>query len=74
MSQIDRDIEQLRGTFGDDTESIYRGLAVASRELEVSFPGDHARQSARCASIGKHRDPCSMSGARDRSTSLTSFS
>jgi hypothetical protein len=52
------------------------GLAAPSHGLTRVRPslGDQARQSARCASIGKHSEPCSMSGSSPRSTSSTSFS
>jgi hypothetical protein len=36
MSPADNELECLRQVFGIDAESIYRGLAVASRAIELS--------------------------------------
>jgi hypothetical protein len=72
-------------TPGGSSLQISRFLRVRNGNYDVARgpPGhrppetrmeDHARQIARCASIGKHSAPCSMNGSRARSTSLTSFS
>ena len=36
MSQAEHELAYLRRVFGSDAESIYRGLAVASREMNLS--------------------------------------
>ena len=36
MSQAERELVYLQRVFGSDAESIYRGLAVASREMNLS--------------------------------------
>jgi Glyoxalase superfamily protein len=51
-----------------------RTIGVPCAPRHETRMGDHARQIARCASIGKHSEFCSMHESRPRSTSLTSFS